>query len=62
VRRENSEAVRMVMEMNVEGRRGRPKKKWLDAFECDMRTAGVCVDDVGGRVKCEGLAQVADPK
>jgi len=30
MRRKNSEAVRMVIKMNVEGRRGRvtPKKKW----------------------------------
>jgi len=34
--------------MNVEGRRwrGRPKKKWLDAIGCDMRTVVVCVEDV----------------
>jgi len=45
MRRENSEVIRTVMEINVEGRREkrRPKKKWLDAFGYDMRTAGVCV-------------------
>jgi len=53
MRRENLEAVRTVMEMNIEGKRGRrrPKKKWLDAIECDVRIAGVCVDDVENRVK-----------
>jgi len=35
------------MEMNVEGRRERPKNKCLDAIGCDMRTAGVRVDNVG---------------
>jgi len=52
------------MKMNAEGRRGRgnPKKKWLDAIECDMRTAGVGVDDVGDRVKWRFRTQVADPK
>jgi len=37
----------------VEGRRGRvrPKKKWLNGNECDMRTASVCVNDVGDQVK-----------
>lgn len=37
MRREKSEAVRMVMEMNVEGRE-RPKNKWLDVIKSDMRT------------------------
>jgi len=36
LRRENSEAVKKVMEMNVRGRRGRGRpKKWLDATGCD---------------------------
>jgi len=36
------------MELNVEGRRGRERsKKWLSRIEYDMRTAGVCVNDVG---------------
>jgi len=48
--RENSKAVRMVMEMNIEGKR-RPKKKWLDAIGCDMRTVDMCVDNVGDGVK-----------
>jgi len=53
MRKESLNAVTAVMEMNVEGRRGRkrPKKKWFDAIGCDMKTAGVCIDDVGHRVK-----------
>jgi len=41
IRREESEAVRTVMEMNIEKRRGRPKRKWLNVIECDTRTCGV---------------------
>lgn len=37
MRREKSEAVIMVMEMNVEGRE-RPKNKWVDVIKSDMRT------------------------
>jgi len=37
--------------MNIEGRKGRPKKKWLNGIECDMRTAGMCVNDVEDQVK-----------
>jgi len=61
MRRENSEAVRTVMEMNVEGR-GRSKKKWLDTIGCDMRTAGVCVDDMGDCVMWRFRTQVANSK
>jgi len=41
------------MELSVERRRGsgRPKKKWSNGLECDTRAAGVCVNDVGDRVK-----------
>jgi len=28
---------------------------WLNVIDCDMRTAGVCIDDVGDRVR--GLGQ-----
>jgi len=33
-------------EMNVEGIRGRPKKKWLDTIENDMRDVCVFIGDV----------------
>jgi len=47
MRRGNAEAVRTVMEINFEGRRGRGRPKmWLDTIGCDTRTGGVCVDDV----------------
>jgi len=51
--KENLGAVRTVMEMNVEGRRGRerPKKRRLDAIGWDMKTAGVCIYDMGDHVK-----------
>lgn len=45
----------MVMKMNVEGSRRRPKKKWLHEIKSDMRIAGVCVcvyvNDVRDRFK-----------
>jgi len=53
-----------VMELSVEGKRGRgrPKKKWLNGFECDMRTANVCVNDAVNQVKWRLRTRVADPK
>lgn len=64
MRKEESKAVRTVIEMNVEGRRdrGRPKKRWRDAIECDLRTADVSVEDVGDRVKWKLRIRMADPK
>jgi len=48
LRGEKIRKLRKVINMNVEGR---PKKKWLDAIGCDIRTAGVDVDNVGNWVK-----------
>lgn len=64
VRREDSEARRRVMGMNVEKRRGRgrPKKKWLNTIECDMRTADLCIERVGDRVKRRFSTKVVDSK
>lgn len=52
------------MKMNVEGRRGRrkPKKRWLDVTGCNMRTAVVCENDVGDRIKRRFRTRAADPK
>jgi hypothetical protein len=43
IRREETIAVKVVMKMNVKGkkRRGRSKKRWLGTIENDMRAAGV---------------------
>jgi len=40
LRREETEALRLVNEMYVEGRRGRgrPKKRWSDTIESDMKS------------------------
>lgn len=62
--KEKLEAVRTVMEINVEGRRrkGRPNtpKRWVERY---TRSAGVCIDyDVGVRVKWKFRVQVIDPK
>jgi len=45
--------------MNIEGRRGKTKE---EAGEYDMRTAGVCMDDVGDRAKWRFRTKVVDPK
>jgi hypothetical protein len=45
------------MKMNVEGKtgRGRPKKRWLDTIENDMRAVGVCLGDVKNRDEWRSL-------
>lgn len=52
-RKVKSEAVRMIMKINVEGKRGkrRPKYKKLYAIENKIRIAGVCIGNVKDRVK-----------
>jgi len=64
MRRGDSEAVKTVMGLSVEERegRGRPKKKWLNRIECDMRTVVVYVNDMGDRVKWRLRTKVAVPK
>jgi len=57
MRRENLETVKMVMKMNVEGRRGRRKTE--EVVGCDW---GVCIDNVGVRVKWRFRTRVADPQ
>jgi hypothetical protein len=41
------------MKINVEGKqgRGRPKKRWSNTIENDVRAVGVCVEDVENRDK-----------
>jgi len=48
--------------MNIEERRGRPKKKWVNTIEDDIRTAGVCVVFVGDLAKWRFWIKVANPK
>jgi len=64
MRREDSEAIKIVMELSAEGKRGRgrPKKKWLKRIEFDMRTVDVCVNDVEDRIKWGLRTKVADIK
>jgi len=55
MKREDSEAVRTVLEVNVE--------EWKkEVVECDMRTVGVCVDNSKDQVKRRLRINVADTK
>ncbi|KAL4132087.1 hypothetical protein QTP88_009302 [Uroleucon formosanum] len=53
MRREETSAVRVVMKMNVEMKRGRgrPKKRWLENIENDVKAFGLCIEDVKDRDK-----------
>jgi len=42
--------------------RGRPKKRWLDMIESDMKRAGVSIEETGHRVEWKFRTKVADPK
>jgi len=46
-RKMEMEAVRVVMKMNVEGKKGRENQnRWLDTTKNDMRLAGMCLGKV----------------
>lgn len=59
MKRRNREAGRTVKKIKGE-RRGRPKKRWLDAIGSDMRTVGTYINDVGDRVKWKFRTWVID--
>jgi hypothetical protein len=54
--------IRIVIKMNVEDKRRRLKKRWLDTIENDMRAVGVCVGDLENRDEWRFRATVADSK
>jgi len=64
IKREDSEGVRTVMKLSVEGRRerGKPKKKWLNGIESDVRTESVYVNDMEDRVMWRLRINVSDHK
>lgn len=64
IKRDESEAVKVIIQMNKEGRRGRrkPEIRRLDAIYRDMKMAWVCIDDVRNRVRCRFRTEVADHK
>jgi hypothetical protein len=53
MRQEETNAERVVIKMNNEGKKeiGRPKKGWLDTTENDTSAVGVCVGDVENQEK-----------
>jgi hypothetical protein len=57
--REETKAVRVVVEMNIEGKsgKGRPKKRCLN-----MRAVGMCIGDVESRQELRLRTRVANPK
>lgn len=48
--------------MNVEGKRERPKKRWLKMIENDLRAVSVCLEDVENRDEWKSRIKVANPK
>lgn len=49
------------MEINVEGKRGRSKNKWMDMIE-NMRAIGVCVEVIENRDEWKFKTKVFNPK
>ena len=65
VRRRDAEYVgRRVLEMAVPGKRkrGRPKRRWMDAVKEDMRKAGVKEEDTEDRRRWRMVTRCGDPE
>lgn len=62
-RREESEIIQMIVQINVGGKRGKLKKRWMDAIlneiDNNIMAVGVCEDNVGDRVKWKFRINVA---
>ena len=59
-RRDREEDIRMVVEMRVQGRRkrGRPKKRWYDTVQDDMRRWGLEGEDTENRDRLHALIEL----
>ncbi|KIH44030.1 hypothetical protein ANCDUO_25956 [Ancylostoma duodenale] len=64
LRSDDSSVAKSAMNITVEGRRprGRPKTRWLDRIEDDMRLLGLNVDDVFDQRKWHNRTRNADPR
>ena len=63
MRKEEESVCRRVMKMEVPGkrRRGRPRKRWKDTLNEDMREKDVQVNDTQDRCRWRRLIRNSDP-
>jgi len=47
MKRDESEAVKLVKQVNIVGKRAIERLKWLDYIKSENKTARLCIDDVG---------------
>ena len=63
-RRDGSDAIKRVMELEVEGQRprGRPRRRWTDTIREDLRRHNLTGEDAADRNKWRARIRAADPK
>jgi hypothetical protein len=62
MRRKETNAVIVVIKLKVHGKRGKPKKRWLDTIENNRMAVGVCVRDIKNCDERKFRTRMIDPK
>ena len=61
LRREEDHVGKQTMEMEIQGRRGRPKKRWIDCVKEDLRGREIDEAEVYNRTRWRRLIRNSDP-
>ena len=61
MRREEHYVGRRAMVTKVQGRRKRPKRRWLDKVKDDIKEKGLSADDVYDRATWRRISSYVDP-
>ena len=63
MRRDGDYVGRKIMELEVEGTRtrGRPRRRWKDCIENDLREKGLNGNEVHDRKEWKRLVRISDP-
>ncbi|XP_068217884.1 uncharacterized protein [Palaemon carinicauda] len=61
MRRDPEYVGRRMLEVDVPGRRGRPKRRWMECVTTDVEEKDLTVEDIGDRRTWKRLSRNSDP-